>query len=186
MTTERPGLPPGVVEVVRQQLERRQPVDPREERGRAECLKQLDRLALPFDRDADPTHFTGSGVVLGPRGVLLLLHRKLGIWVQPGGHVDPGEAPWDAARRETGEETGLAVRLAGSDPVPPLLHVDVHVAGPHTHLDLRYLIEVVGDDEPRPPAGESQDVRWEPWPAAIALADEGLAGLLRALVPPLG
>ena len=44
---------------------------------------------------------------------------------------------------------------------PPLAHLDVHAGGRgHTHLDLRYLLAVDGDDEPAPPAGESQDVRW--------------------------
>jgi 8-oxo-dGTP pyrophosphatase MutT (NUDIX family) len=168
---------------VRRQLEGLVPVDAREARGRAECLARIDELDSPFDRDAQPVHFTGSGVVIGPRGVLLLLHRRLGIWVQPGGHVDPGETPWEAARRETEEETGLGVRWPGEPAVPPLLHVDVHQAGTHRHLDLRYRVDVVGDDEPHPPADESQDVRWFAWPDAIATADEGLAGLLRALAP---
>jgi ADP-ribose pyrophosphatase YjhB (NUDIX family) len=39
--------------------------------------------------------------------VVLHRHRVLGIWVQPGGHIDSGETPWDAAVRETAEETGL-------------------------------------------------------------------------------
>jgi 8-oxo-dGTP pyrophosphatase MutT (NUDIX family) len=87
----------------------------------------------------------------------------LRIWIQPGGHIDPGELPWDAALRETREETGLDGRFAepcGSDGVPPLHHVDVHAGGRgHTHLDLRYLIDG-GDADPRPPAGESQAIDW--------------------------
>jgi 8-oxo-dGTP pyrophosphatase MutT (NUDIX family) len=41
--------------------------------------------------------------------VVLHRHRVLGIWVQPGGHIDSGETPWDAAVRETAEETGQDV-----------------------------------------------------------------------------
>ena len=90
--------------------------------------------------DADPTHITGSALIVGPRGIVLLRHRRLGIWVQPGGHVDPGETPWDAARREAIEETGLPVRFLGTQ--PELAHVDVHPGGRgHTHLDLRYLFD---------------------------------------------
>jgi 8-oxo-dGTP pyrophosphatase MutT (NUDIX family) len=174
-------LPEPFVDVIRNQLQSRQPIDEREAASRAECLAQLSVLPAPLDRDADPTHVTGSGVVVGSRGVLLLLHRRLGIWVQPGGHLEPAESPWDAARRETEEETGLTVRLVGADPTPRLLHVDVHTAGPHVHLDLRYLLAAEGDDQPRPPAGESQDVRWMSWPEAVAIADDGLAGLLRVL-----
>ena len=127
---------------------------------------------------------TGSGIVVGPRGVVLLKHRRLGLWLQPGGHVDPGETPWDAARRESVEETGLTVDFAEApdvDGVPPLVHVDVHAGGRgHTHLDLRYLL-VGGEADPAPPPGESQEIGWFDWDAAIALADPGLAGALRAL-----
>jgi 8-oxo-dGTP pyrophosphatase MutT (NUDIX family) len=162
-------------------------VDERERVALATCVATLATLSDPFDRHADPVHVTGSGVVTGTGGVLLLLHRRLGIWVQPGGHVEDGETPWAAARRESEEETGLRLALVGGDEAPPLLHVDVHPsAGGHTHLDLRYRLTVVGDDEPRPPAGESQDVRWYPWPEAVAVADAGLAGLLRHLAATEG
>jgi 8-oxo-dGTP pyrophosphatase MutT (NUDIX family) len=163
---------------VRHAVASRDPVDGREADSCRRCLGELDRLAAPFDRHADPIHVTGSGIVVRPGGILLLRHRRLGIWVQPGGHLEPGEAPWEAARRETGEETGLHVRLAGG-PAPDLLHVDVHdAASGHTHLDLRYLLTVDGDDRPRPPAEESQDVAWYAWDEAAAIADPGLAGLI--------
>lgn len=178
-----------LLDVVAGQLRSRRPVDRREAAAVEACLRYLDTLPAPFDRDAGPVHVTGSGVVTGPRGVLLLLHRRLGIWVQPGGHLEPGETPWEAARRETGEETGLDVAFAGEPDrhgVPALLHVDVHDVDrrlPHVHLDLRYRLVATGDDDPRPPAGESPLVRWVPWPEATALADPGLAGLLQVLAP---
>jgi 8-oxo-dGTP pyrophosphatase MutT (NUDIX family) len=162
----------------------RRPVDQREASSLAVAVAEIRRLADPFDRSADPTHLTGSGVVTGPAGVLLLRHRRLGIWVQPGGHLEPGETPWAAARRESQEETGLTLELAdpgtgGAGRAPQLAHVDVHPAADgHRHLDLRYRLEVLGDPTPRPPAGESQEVRWFAWDEAIAVADPGLVGLL--------
>ena len=154
------------------------PGDGREARARLAVLDALERLRRPFDRHADLTHVTGSAVVVGPRGVLLHRHRRLHRWLQPGGHVDPGETADAAALRETVEETGLAAAHPAGGPV--LVHVDVHTAADdHVHLDVRYLL-VGPDAEPAPPPGESQEVAWFSWDDAAALADDALAGALRA------
>jgi 8-oxo-dGTP pyrophosphatase MutT (NUDIX family) len=149
---------------------------PREVHSRARFLAELDRLTDPCDRHADPVHVTGSAIVVGPRGTVLHWHKRIGGWLQPGGHVDPGETPWQAALREAHEETGLRVRHP--DGGPRLVHLDVHPAGPHVHLDLRYLL-VSEDAEPAPPPGESQQVRWFTLADAIALADPALVDGLR-------
>jgi 8-oxo-dGTP pyrophosphatase MutT (NUDIX family) len=157
----------------------RDPVDERERESQRRFLAELDRLERPLDEHADPVHVTGSAVVIGRRGVLLHLHKRLGLWLQPGGHVEAGETPEQAALRETLEETGFAC----TD--PQFVHLDVHAGGRgHTHLDLRYLLHADGD--PRPAEGESQDVRWFAWDEAIAMADPGLRGLLCSLSPLYG
>lgn len=153
-------------------------VTEREVASRARFLAELDRLADPFSRDADPVHVTGSAIVTGPRGTVLHWHKRMGGWMQPGGHVDAVETPWAAALRETREETGLAVRHP--DDGPRLLHLDAHPAGAHFHLDLRYLL-CSGDDDPAPPLGESQQVRWFSLPEAMAAADDALIDGLRRL-----
>ena len=169
---------------IRADVAARQPVDEREALSVERFLVAFDSLAAPLDQESDPIHVTGSGIVIGPRGVVLLEHKRLGIWLQPGGHIDPGETPWDAALRESREETGLDVRFAGpidDAGVPELIHVDVHEGGRgHTHLDLRYLIDG-GDADPDPPEGESQLIGWFDWNAAIDRADPGLRGILLAL-----
>lgn len=131
----------------------------------------------PFDR-CRQTHVTASAIVVGPRGVLLHRHKRLGTWLQPGGHVHAGEAPWTAATREVLEETGIRACCLR------LCHVDVH-PGPcrpgAVHLDLRYLSW--GDGEPRPAPGESPEAAWFSWPAALELVDQDLrAGLLAARI----
>jgi 8-oxo-dGTP pyrophosphatase MutT (NUDIX family) len=168
------------VEAVRAAVAARAPVDARERDAVARFLAELDRLPRPFDEDADRVHVTASAIVVGRRGTLLHRHKRLGLWLQPGGHIDAGETPAQAAAREVCEETGLAVAHAPRG--PQLVHVDVHAGGRgHTHLDLRYLFEADGD--PCPPAGESQDCGWFAWDDALAVADPGLVGALRALRP---
>lgn len=163
-------------DMVRASVERFDPRSAREAASRAQILEQLERLPRPFDRDADPVHVTGSAVVLGPRGVVLHLHKRLGRWMQPGGHLDPDEAPWEAALRETEEETGLRPRHPETG--PELIHLDVHpAASGHIHLDLRYLL-LCDDADPTPPPGESPEVRWCELDDAMALADEALEGAL--------
>lgn len=79
--------------------------------------------------------------------VLLHRHRKLGMWLPPGGHIEPGELPDEAAVREVLEETGVRVSLLGErrEDVedPRQLHrpagVQLERIGPgHEHIDLIY------------------------------------------------
>lgn len=156
-----------------------QPTDKRSAVSKQRFLAELDRLARPCDRDADPVHVTASGIVVGPRGTVLHLHRRARRWLQPGGHVDAGEVPAEAAVRETREETGLAV--AHPPGGPQMIHLDVHPAQEHVHLDLRYLL-VGPDADPSPPPGESPQVRWYGWDeaAAVVAEDPGLVAALGA------
>jgi 8-oxo-dGTP pyrophosphatase MutT (NUDIX family) len=152
------------------------PSSPRETSAKVRFLAELDRLAAPCDEHADTTHVTASGIVVGPRGTVLHLHKRLGIWMQPGGHIDAGETPATAARREATEELGLVV--GHPEPGPLLVHLDVHDAAlGHTHLDLRYLL-IGRDDDPHPPPDESPDARWYSWDDALAMADPALVEAL--------
>ena len=165
----------------------RRPVDARERDSVASFIRLYDALDQPFSETANKVHVTASAIVVTDdcRRVLLHLHKKMNMWLQPGGHIEPNELPWLGALREAVEETGLPAQLVGpvGDDGPELLHVDVH-AGPkgHTHLDLRYLIESPMVT-PTPPPGESQDVKWFLWHNAVDAADAGLEGILRAVQP---
>ncbi|MBP7876175.1 NUDIX hydrolase [Candidatus Woesebacteria bacterium] len=54
--------------------------------------------------------FTAIAFLIQDKKILLIKHKKLGLWLAPGGHADPGEPLHRAAERECLEETGVAVR----------------------------------------------------------------------------
>jgi 8-oxo-dGTP pyrophosphatase MutT (NUDIX family) len=137
------------------------PADPDERAALRRIAALLAGDGDPVDRDAiTPGHVTASAFVLHPDGdrLLLVWHRKLQRWLQPGGHVDPGDpSTWAAARREVGEETGLAVEMVGSWPFDVDVHRVDHDGVAHEHFDVRYLVTAQGE----PKAGDGVDaVRW--------------------------
>ena len=164
----------------------RTPVDERERESIEKFLADVPHLVEPYDEALGLVHVTASAIVVSDAGdkVALHLHKRLGLWLQPGGHIDAGETPAQGALREAEEETGLPVRH--EDGTGLFVHVDVH-AGPkgHTHHDLRYVVRA--PEVPMNPAeGESPDARWFTWDEAIEIADVGLVGGLLATKALLG
>jgi 8-oxo-dGTP pyrophosphatase MutT (NUDIX family)/N-acetylglutamate synthase-like GNAT family acetyltransferase len=160
-------------------LARRPPVDDREAVSVLRFRSELAGRIEPCSETADTTHVTASAIVVGLRGVVLHKHKRLGIWLQPGGHIDEGETPGDAALRECFEETGLrAEHFSGR---PELVHLDTH-DGPrgHYHLDLRFLLSVP-DDDPNPPEGESPEARWWSLEELRTHREPGISGIIDAL-----
>ncbi|MCB9813323.1 MAG: NUDIX domain-containing protein [Pseudomonadales bacterium] len=60
--------------------------------------------------EAPKVCYTAGGMLIDDDKVLLVKHKKLGIWLNPGGHINEGELPHQAAQREFYEETGVEVR----------------------------------------------------------------------------
>lgn len=116
-----------------------------------ELTHQSRMLALSAQPEAfgrahfTPGHFTASAFVLAPddSGLLLIHHARLDRWLQPGGHVEPGDLDLlAAARRELAEEVGIEdAELAA----PGIFDLDVHgipaARGEpeHQHFDVRFL-----------------------------------------------
>jgi len=170
-------------------LGRHRPADAKEAADLAELLAFVARHADPFDRRIVEGHLTGSAVVVSAAGdrVALLHHLKLGRWLQPGGHAEPGERDGETvALREAGEETGI-VGLALHPTAPRPLDVDVHPIPArgdepaHRHLDLRYLVIAPAGATLRRPAAEARALRWFAWDDLATLElDHGLRRALRA------
>src|SRR5688572_28763359 len=164
-------------------LRRHHPEDADETAHLATILAFVTAHANPFDRGIPDGHLTGSAFVVSPDGarVLLLHHRKLDRWLQPGGHADVGEEDGEAvALREAREETGIsALRLHPEAPRP--LDVDVHAIPArgsepaHAHLDLRYAVIVPTSAALLRSAKETNAVRWFGWEDLHGLGlDRGL------------
>ncbi len=128
-----------------------------------------------------PGHITGSAFVVNPARTKLLLihHAKLRTWLQPGGHVDPGEQVMEAAIREVHEETGVVGVPISRD----IFDVDVHAIPPsgdrpaHTHFDVRWLLQANSED--LTDSDEVLGVRWVPFADVPGLVTD--SSVLRAV-----
>lgn len=117
----------------------------------------------PFDRNVfEPGHATGSCFVVGEDGrAALIFHKNLKLWVQPGGHAEPGESdPCAVAAREAEEELGVSLDGAA----PELFDLDVHriaargEAPTHLHFDFRSLAVI--EPVKLAPATDAAEARW--------------------------
>lgn len=114
-------------------------------------------------------HLTVGGLVLNADAshVLLVLHPKAGMWLPPGGHLEPEDATLlEGALREVREETGVSDAVAHPAPV----YLDAHPFScrgePSRHLNIGFAMRTPATpDGALPPvqiSEESLDVRW--WP----------------------
>ncbi|MER8222953.1 NUDIX hydrolase [Streptomyces sp. NPDC094143] len=144
----------------------------------------LDHLAGHPDglwKACQAGHITASALVIDPVGgrVLLTLHRKLRMWLQMGGHCEPGDATLAAAAlREATEESGVSgLTLLPGGPV----RLDRHpIPAPcHWHLDVQYAV-VAPPDAAHAVSDESLDVRWFGYAEVPEVADDSVVRLLQA------
>lgn len=116
-----------------------------------------------FERTLLEGHVTGSAWVVNPERThaLLVHHRRLDRWLQPGGHCDGNSDVLATALREVLEETGIEARPV----TPAVFDVDAHdipargAEPAHVHYDIRFLAEAPLSEQPVV-SPESRDVRW--------------------------
>ena len=129
------------------------------------------------DAAAVTRDFAVSVFVVWRSQILLHTHRKLGLLLPPGGHVEPGELPDEAAIREVFEESGVHVELFGPPPFevpgprqlvrPRGIQLE-SIAPGHEHIDLVYLGRPVEPYDGKL-AGDESSFRWYDGPAAAQL-----------------
>jgi 8-oxo-dGTP pyrophosphatase MutT (NUDIX family) len=156
-------------------------------------IADLERMRALIDRGdpwnrATALHVTASALVIDPGSarVLLRWHPRLRSWAHVGGHGDEGEIdPYEVARREAIEETGLTDLEGWPDrgktpiqvaivPVPALRDQPAH-----EHADIRF---VFATESPQLAVAESDStpVKWLPFADAMdEVSEEQLKELLR-------
>ena len=119
----------------------------------------------PFSRANRMGHITASGLAIKDGKALLIFHAYIKQWFQPGGHIDDGEGPIEAAIREVFEKTGVVCESLNGflDPVD----IDLHEIpenpkkgeGAHLHIDLLFSLHVIEERE----SPEGIEKAWVPF-----------------------
>ncbi len=159
-------------------------LDPHEAAMTSATVAFVEIHADCLHRTCEPGHLTGSAWIVSPdrRRTLLLHHRKLDRWLQPGGHADGDGDLAAVALREAREESGLTrLRLVS----PEIFDLDRHWIPPragspgHHHYDLRFLVEA-DPGEPLTVSAESRALAWVELEGVAELnPEESLARLVR-------
>ena len=157
--------------------------DPSDEIRRCDrFLSFLEEHPRAFDRSLEIGHVTASALITSPdyKQIVLLLHNKLDMWIQLGGHADGNPLTLDVSRKEAAEEAGLSsldlvayhkvfpdgLNTELNEMNAPLFDIDIHSIparkneAEHLHYDVRYLF--MADPKTTKLRGnhESKDLRW--------------------------
>ncbi|KUL21236.1 NUDIX hydrolase [Streptomyces regalis] len=114
--------------------------------------------------DVPKMHLVSYFVVLDDKygELLLVAHRKAGLWLPPGGHVEPGEDPWAAVERECREELGVPAVASDITGEHPLFLTVTRTRGPgeHTDVSLWYVISADAETVTTYDEEEFTAIRW--------------------------
>jgi len=116
------------------------------------------------------TDLVVSGYLIHNNKVLLIHHKKLDLWLPPGGHIDKDETPDDALRREFKEELNLDIEILNRNDVSDIgnikkqlavpFYANVHNVGDHDHSCLFYLCKPKNPEAIAINKNELNDFKW--------------------------
>jgi len=114
------------------------------------------KFDMTINKNSLEKHFTASALIIDKNKVLLVNHKKLGVWLYPGGHIEANETPEQAVIREVKEETGLNVEIIGKkdekladqkNGISVLYNPYVmlcELVGNHYHNDIIFCCRIIG------------------------------------------
>ncbi len=161
------------------------PLDARERDDIDDTLRWIDsgaelcRIAKPA---TPPRHLVSYILLVDGDHVLLVDHINAGLWLPPGGHVEPGEDPRDTARREVYEELGIAEAAVHESPLFLTVTTTVGLTAGHVDVSLWYVIKIDRTAPLTHDTSEFREARWFHRDAVpLAQSDPQLARCLRKL-----
>lgn len=126
------------------------------------------KLLAAFDRcfRRTKTSFSACVYVRYERSILLLHHRRLGLWVPPGGSIEPNETPLDAVQRELFEETGLIAHFPtdrgflSAGKIPGLVKYEELHDDPHKGVRMNFVFIANAQSSEIKISDEALSYRW--------------------------
>ncbi len=140
------------------------PISKEENKYKIRMLNFISKNEKCFERSLDFGHITASAWLLNKNKThaLLMLHTKLNLWVQLGGHCDGNPNPLEVAIKEASEESGISKII----PIEKtIFDIDIHLIPgakelkSHYHYDVRFLLACDSDQGVKS-NHESKKLKW--------------------------
>ncbi|MFW6598470.1 NUDIX hydrolase [Propionibacteriaceae bacterium Y2011] len=165
------------------------PPDPEQRALRELYLTRLDEHPRAWSRECPAAHLTATAVICDPtrERVLLIKHRKVGLWLPTGGHIEPDDASVPAAAlRESVEESGVAA-LSVLDGVTWLSRHPAPCDTADWHLDVQFTVVVDEQGTAVEDLGshESTAAGWFGWHELPEPTDDAVRQLVAASISRL-